>query len=49
MLFQGARSYVIDIFKDETVKAVTEEQKNAIFSVLSARDTFLCHQTMVSL
>jgi hypothetical protein len=30
--------YVIDIFKDETVKAVTEEQKKAIFSVLSDRD-----------
>jgi hypothetical protein len=42
-------SYVIDIFKDETVKAVTEEQKKAIFSVLSGRDTFVCLQTTVSL
>jgi hypothetical protein len=25
MLFESALSYVIDIFKDETVKAVTEE------------------------
>jgi hypothetical protein len=34
MLFESALSYVvIDIFKDETVKAVTEEQKKAIFSV----------------
>jgi hypothetical protein len=44
-----ALSYVIDIFKDETVKAVTEEQKKAIFSVLSGRDTFVCLQTTVSL
>jgi hypothetical protein len=42
-------SYVIDIFKDETVKAVTEEQNKAIFSVLSGRDTFVCLQTTVSL
>jgi hypothetical protein len=34
MLFEYALSYVIDIFKDETVKAVTEEQKKAIFSVV---------------
>jgi hypothetical protein len=45
----SALSYVIDIFKDETVKAVTEEQKKAIFSVLSGRDTFVCLQTTVSL
>jgi hypothetical protein len=38
MSFESALSYVIDIFKDETVKAVTEEQKKAIFSVLSCRD-----------
>jgi hypothetical protein len=43
MLFESALSYVIDIFKDETVKAVTEEQKKAIFSVLSGRDAFVCH------
>jgi hypothetical protein len=48
-LFECAISYVIDIFKDETVKAVTEEQKKAIFSVLSGRDTFVCLQTTVSL
>jgi hypothetical protein len=42
-------SYVIDIFKDETVKAVTEEQKKAIFSALSGRDRFVCLQTTVSL
>jgi hypothetical protein len=34
MLFESVLSCVIDIFKDETVKAVTEEQKKAIFSVL---------------
>jgi hypothetical protein len=45
----SALSYVIDIFKDETVKAVTDEQKKAIFSVLSGRDTFVCLQTTVSL
>jgi hypothetical protein len=45
----SALSYVIDIFKDETVKEVTEEQKKAIFSVLSGRDTFVCLQTTVSL
>jgi hypothetical protein len=45
MLFESALSYVIDIFKDETVKAVTEEQTKAIFSVLSGRDTFVCLQT----
>jgi hypothetical protein len=45
MLFESDLSYVIDIFKDETVKAVTEEQKKAIFSVLSGRDTFVCLQT----
>jgi hypothetical protein len=28
---------------------VTEEQKKAIFSVLSGRDTFVCLQTTVSL
>ena len=33
MLFESALSYVIDIFEDEAVKAVTEEQKKAIFSV----------------
>ena len=49
MLFESALSYVIDIFKDETVKVVTEEQKKAIFSVLSGRDTFVCLQTTVSL
>jgi hypothetical protein len=49
MLFESSLSYVIDIFKDETVKAVTEEQKKAIFSVLSGRDTFVCLQTTVSL
>jgi hypothetical protein len=49
MLFESALTYVIDIFKDETVKAVTEEQKKAIFSVLSGRDTFVCLQTTVSL
>jgi hypothetical protein len=48
-IFESALSYVIDIFKDETVKAVTEEQKKAIFSVLSGRDTFVCLQTTVSL
>ena len=42
MLFESALTYVIDIFKDETVKAVTEEQKKAIFSVLSGRDTSVC-------
>jgi hypothetical protein len=42
----SALSYVIDIFKDETV---TEEQKKAIFSVLSGRDTFICLQTTVSI
>ena len=47
MLFESALSYVIDIFKDETVKAVTEEQKKAIFSVLSGQDTFVCLQTGV--
>jgi hypothetical protein len=45
MLFESALRYVIDIFKDETVKAVTEEQKKAIFSVLLHRDTFVCLQT----
>jgi superfamily II DNA helicase RecQ len=45
MLFESALSYVIDIFKDETVKAVTEEQKKAIFSLLSGRDTLVCIQT----
>ena len=45
MLFESALSYVIDIFKDEIVKAVTEEQKKEIFSVLSGRDTFVCLQT----
>jgi hypothetical protein len=45
----SALSYVIDIFKDETVKAVTEEQKKAIFSVLLGRDTFVYLQTTVSL
>jgi hypothetical protein len=49
MLFESALSYVIDIFKDETVKAVTEEQTKAIFSVLSGRDTFVCLRTTVSL
>jgi hypothetical protein len=49
MLFQGALSYVIDIFKNETLKAVTEEQKKAIFSVLSDRDTFIFLQTTVIL
>jgi hypothetical protein len=51
MLFESALTYVIiiDIFTDETVKAVTEEQKKAIFSVLSGRDTFVCLQTTVSL
>jgi hypothetical protein len=48
MLFESALSYVIDIFKDETVKAVTEEQKKAIFSVLSGRDTFVCLQPTIS-
>ena len=47
MLFESALSYVIDIFKDETVKAVTEEQNKAIFSILSGRDTFVCLQTGV--
>jgi hypothetical protein len=47
MLFESAISSAIDIFKDETVKAVTEEQKKAIFSVLSGRDTFVCFQTEV--
>ena len=42
MLFESALSYVIDIFKDETVI-------EAIFSVLSGRDTFVCLQTTVSL
>jgi superfamily II DNA helicase RecQ len=45
MLFESALNYVIDIFKDETVKAVIEEQKKAIFSVLSGRDTCVCLQT----
>jgi hypothetical protein len=49
MLFESAPSYVIDNFKDETVKAVTEEQKKAIFSVLSGRNTFVRLQTTVSL
>jgi hypothetical protein len=31
------------------VKAVTEEQKKAIFSVLSGWDAFVCLQTTVSL
>jgi hypothetical protein len=35
MLFESALSYVIDIFKHKTAKAVTEEQNKAIFSVLS--------------
>jgi hypothetical protein len=47
MLFVSALSYVIDIFKDETVKAMAEEQKKSIFSVLSGRDTFVCLQTTV--
>jgi hypothetical protein len=47
MLFESALSYVIDIFKDETAKAVTEEQKKAMFFVLSGRDTFVCLQTGV--
>ena len=41
-VFENALSYVFDIFKDETVEAVTEEQKKAIFFVLSGRDTFVC-------
>jgi hypothetical protein len=45
MLFESDLDYVIDIFKEETVKAVTDEQKKAIFSVLSGRDTFVCLQT----
>ena len=45
MLFESALSYVIDIIKDETVKAVREEQKKAIFSVLSGRDKLVCLQT----
>jgi hypothetical protein len=45
MLLESAISYVINIFKDETMKAVTEEQKKAIFYVLSGRDTFVCLQT----
>ena len=45
MLFESALSYVIDIFKDETVKAVTEEQKKGIFSLSSGRDTLVCLQT----
>ena len=40
-----SKLYLIDIFKDETVKAVTEEQNKAIFSALSGRDTFVCLQT----
>ena len=32
-------------FEDETAKAVTEEQKKAMFFVLSGRDTFVCLQT----
>ena len=47
MLFESARSYVIDNFKDETAKAVTEEQKKAMFFVLSGRDTFVCLQSGV--
>jgi hypothetical protein len=43
-IFESALSYVIDIFKDETVKAVTEEQKKAIFSVLSCTNRDLCQQ-----
>jgi hypothetical protein len=49
MLFESALSYVIDIFKDETAKPATKEQKKAIFSVLSGRHTFVCLQTTVSL
>ena len=41
-VFENALSYAFDIFKDETVKAVTQEQKKAIFFVLSGRDTFVC-------
>jgi hypothetical protein len=49
MDYFGLHFHLVDIFKDETVKAVTEEQKKAIFSVLWGRDTFVCLQTMVSL
>ena len=45
VVWNCALSHVINFFKDETVKAVTEEQKKAIFSVLSGRDTFICPQT----
>jgi hypothetical protein len=46
MLFESALIYVINIFKDETVKSVAEEQKKAIISVLPGRDTlFVCLQT----
>ena len=34
-------------FEDETAKAVIEEQKKAMFFVLSGRDTFVCLQTGV--
>jgi hypothetical protein len=45
MLFESALINVINIFKDETVKSVAEEQKKAIISVLSGRDTlFVCLQ-----
>ena len=35
----------MDNFKDESVKAVTKEQKKAMFSFLSGRDTFVCLPT----
>ena len=44
-VFENALSYVIDNFKDDTVKAVTKEQRDAIFSFLSGRDTFVCLPT----
>ena len=36
---------MIDNFKDKNVKLVTEEQKKAIFSFLSGRNTFVCLPT----
>jgi hypothetical protein len=50
MSFESALSYVIDIFKDETVKAVTEELKRKqSFLFYRAEITFVCLQATVSL
>jgi hypothetical protein len=39
MLFESALSYIIDIFKDETVKAVTEESN--LFYFIGPRHIWL--------